>query len=140
MASIHFFEEEISYVLKDKDKHIAWISKLLQNEGYDEVAINYIFCSDDYLLNINQQYLNHDTYTDIITFDNADEEGKIESDIFISIDRITANAKLANATEANELRRVMIHGILHLIGYSDKTDEEKAVMRQKEDACLSLYK
>ena len=99
--------------------------------------INYIFCSDNYLHQINFQYLDHDTFTDIITFDQSDKD-QIEGDIFISIDRVHENANERNISFVNELHRVMIHGILHLLGYNDKTPKEKQLMREKEDECLSL--
>jgi len=99
--------------------------------------LNYIFCSDAYLLQINQQYLNHDTYTDIITFDNSETEKVITGDIFISIERIRENAAKYNITEADELHRVIIHGALHLLGYKDKTAVTKQKMTEKEDFYLS---
>ena len=102
--------------------------------------INYIFCSDDYLLTINQEHLNHDYYTDIITFDLSEKENNIESDIFISIDRVKENAKNNHVKFHIELYRVLIHGVLHLLGFNDKNEEEKLIMREKEDACLSLLK
>ncbi|MEM7298228.1 MAG: rRNA maturation RNase YbeY, partial [Bacteroidota bacterium] len=93
---------------------------------------------DDYLLKINQDYLDHHTYTDIITFDQSTEDHQVESDIFISLDRITENSKNLGVSFERELHRVMIHGVLHLLGYQDKTPEQKSQMREKEDACLSL--
>ena len=114
------------------------LETVLAKEEQHAKTINYIFCSDDYLLKINKEYLNHDTLTDIITFDNSEEEGKIEADIFISIDRIKENALSLKKDFDQELHRVIIHGLLHLLGYNDKTDDDKAEMRKKEDACLSL--
>ncbi|MGZ3836667.1 MAG: rRNA maturation RNase YbeY, partial [Mucilaginibacter sp.] len=100
--------------------------------------LNYIFCSDQYLLQINQQYLDHDTYTDIVTFDNSDIAKVIVGDIFISIDRIRENAAKFNTGEVNELHRVIIHGALHLLGYTDKKADSKKTMTAKEDHYLSL--
>ena len=101
--------------------------------------LNYIFCSDDYLLEINKQYLDHDYYTDIITFDNSEEEGKIEGDIYVSVDRVKENAIEFGANFETELRRVLIHGLLHLMNYTDTSEELKAQMRAKEDECLLIY-
>ena len=100
--------------------------------------INIIFCSDDYLLEINQQYLNHSTLTDIVTFDHGDDSDGLSGDIFISIDRVKENAPKFNIDFETELHRVMIHGVLHLAGYSDKSERQKTVMRKREDAYLSL--
>jgi len=111
---------------------------MLINEGYSAENINYVFCSDDHLLQINKEYLDHDTYTDIVTFDNSENAKEIEADIFISIDRIRENAIKLSRPEDEELHRVIIHGLLHIMGYSDKTDQNKQAMREKEDACLSL--
>lgn len=135
---IHFFEEEISYRLKQKNKIREWISSVIVNEGMTLKELNFIFCSDEYLLQINREYLQHDTYTDIITFDNSEIEDEILGDIFISIDRVHENAKLFNVPEATELHRVIIHGTLHLLGYLDKTKEEKQLMTEKEDQYLNL--
>lgn len=107
-------------------------------ENYEIKELNYVFMSDEDLLKINIKYLNHDTYTDIITFDNAEIKGKIESDIFISLDRVEANAKKFNTTYENELQRVMAHGLLHLCGYKDKKKEEVATMRKKEEESLAM--
>lgn len=101
-------------------------------------SINFIFCSDIYLLQINQQYLNHDNYTDIITFDNSELQLEISGDIFISIERVYENSKKFSGSFLSELYRVMIHGILHLIGYKDKSNKDKDAMRRKEDYYLSL--
>jgi len=100
--------------------------------------LNFVFCSDDYLLRMNQEYLNHKTLTDIITFDNSEEEGTIGGDIFISVDRVRENSVVFQSGLESELHRVMIHGVLHLSGYSDKSTHDKASMRGKEDAYLSL--
>lgn len=133
---IHFFNEDISFTLKQKDHTRAWINQTILSEGYHLNELTFIFCNDDYLLNINRQYLNHDTYTDIITFDNSEVEGEITGDIFISIDRIRDNAAKFGVSVQDELHRVIIHGTLHLLGYRDKTRTEKALMTEKEDAYL----
>jgi len=137
MPAISFFEEDIQFRLKDKALVRQWITDSVIKEGFKLKELNYIFCSDTYLLQINQQYLDHDTYTDIVTFDNSEEEGKIISDIFISIERIRENALKFNVAETDELHRVIIHGALHLLGYKDKTATDKQKMTQKEDFYLS---
>jgi probable rRNA maturation factor len=136
MPAISFFEEDISFKLKNKTQVRQWVTDTIIAEGFKLKELNYIFCSDAYLLQINQQYLDHDTYTDIVTFDNSEEEGKIVSDIFISIERIRENAAKFNVTETNELHRVIIHGALHLLGYKDKSPADKEKMTQKEDFYL----
>ena len=137
MPSINFFEEDVKFKLKEKNKVKAWIKSTIEAEGYKLQELNYIFCSDQYLLQINQQYLHHDTYTDIITFDNSEMEAVIVGDIFISIERIRENAVKFNSGKENELHRVIIHGALHLLGYPDKTAESKKIMTGKEDHYLS---
>ncbi len=137
MPTINFFEEDIVFKLKDKTKVKQWIKATIEAEGYKLSELNYIFCSDQYLLQINQQYLHHDTFTDIVTFDNSDEDGIIVGDIFISIDRIRENALKFNSGEANELHRVIIHGALHLLGYQDKKPEDKKIMTAKENFYLN---
>lgn len=139
---IQFFSEDINYTLKQKALLRAWIGKAILDEGYKLKELNFILCSDNYLLSINQQYLNHNTYTDIITFDNSEIRGEIVGDIFISLDRVRENAIKFEVNVSDELQRVMIHGTLHLLGYLDKKKEEKALMTAKEDYYLSkrLYK
>lgn len=136
--SIKFFTEDISFILNNEKEKSLWINKVIQQEGFSLGELNYIFCSDEYLLNINQTYLNHDTYTDIITFDQSEEPQEVSGDIFISIPRILDNARKFKVDETDELDRVLIHGVLHLMGYLDKTPEDEANMRKKEEACLSL--
>ncbi|HEY9535753.1 MAG TPA: rRNA maturation RNase YbeY [Mucilaginibacter sp.] len=137
MPAIQFFEEDITYKIKDKTSVRQWITDTIIAEGFKLSGLTYIFCSDAYLLTINQQYLDHDTYTDIITFDNAEQEGHIVGDIFISIPRIKENAKKFNVSEADELHRVIIHGALHLLGYKDKSAVDKKKMTEKEDYYLA---
>ncbi len=107
-------------------------------EKKDIELINFIFCSDEYLLKMNRQYLDHDTYTDIITFDNAEAKWLLVGDIFISYDRVSENAREFGVSLMSELHRVMIHGVLHLCGYKDKTKADKLIMTAKEDNCLNL--
>ena len=137
MPVIRFFEEDVNYKLKNKLALKQWVTNTIITEGHILKELSYILCSDDYLLKINQEYLNHDTYTDIITFDNAENEGVIKGDIFISIDRIRENAKQLQVTEADEMHRVIIHGALHLLGYKDKTPAHKKKMTEKEDFYLA---
>jgi probable rRNA maturation factor len=136
---LKFFSEEISFKLPQSVKTSKWIKTISLSEGYKIGELNYIFCSDDYLLEINKQYLDHDYYTDIITFDNSEEEGKLEGDIYVSIDRVRENAVGLGVDFEVELRRVLIHGLLHLIGFEDGSDELKKQMRAKEDACLLAF-
>ncbi|MCQ6961285.1 rRNA maturation RNase YbeY [Mucilaginibacter aquariorum] len=136
MPAITFHEEDISYKLKNKTAVRKWITDTIVAEGYKLSELTYIFCTDEYLLQINKQYLDHDTYTDIITFDNSEEDGVIVGDIFISIERIRENAGKFNVTEAHELHRVLIHGALHLLGYKDKSPADKKKMTLKEDFYL----
>jgi rRNA maturation RNase YbeY len=114
-----------------------WVTQTIVAEGFSLQELTYVFCSDEYLLQINKQYLDHDTYTDIITFDNSEEKGKITGDIFISIPRIKENAATFNVTETDELHRVIIHGALHLLGYPDKSPAAKKKMTEKEDYYLA---
>ncbi|AHM61402.1 metalloprotein [Flammeovirgaceae bacterium 311] len=139
MPAINFFEEDIDYKLPQKTKIRSWIKNVVKNEGASIAEVNYIFCSDPYLKQVNIDYLQHDYFTDIITFDNSEEEGILEGDIFISIDRIKENSEDYSNSFNQELRRVIVHGVLHLIGYRDKSETEQAQMRQKEDQYLSLY-
>ncbi|MBW8051746.1 MAG: rRNA maturation RNase YbeY [Cytophagales bacterium] len=161
MVKINFFSEDIQFDLPNKKKVIPWITKIIKNEGFSVNQLNFIFCSDNYLQKLNRKHLGHDTLTDVLTYNHAGmgkkEQGAkgkgqgarnapglpgtpcaIEGDIFISIDRVKENARHYDNSFPDELARVMIHGILHLLGYSDKTDKEKALMREKEDDCLSL--
>ena len=135
---IRFFQEGISFKLKQPIKTARWIKSIINKEKFALKELNYIFCSDDFLLSINQGFLRHDYYTDIITFDHSSEKRTIEGDIYISVDRVRENAKEFNSSLDTELHRVMIHGVLHLLGYPDKTKAEKMAMRKKEEACLSL--
>lgn len=135
--AIHFFSEDIKFTPKQKTYLRNWIHNTIKAEGYKLNELNFIFCSDSYLLNINKQYLNHNTLTDIITFDNSDVKSVITGDIFISIDRVHENAGIFKVKTEDELHRVMIHGTLHLLGYPDKGKKAKALMTEKEDFYLS---
>jgi rRNA maturation RNase YbeY len=135
---ITFQNQSISFKLKEKTRLKAWIKTVTEREKHRLGDINYIFCSDDELLEINIQHLNHNTYTDIITFDYT-EGNKISSDIFISIDRVAENAKKFKVSFEEELHRVMIHGILHLCGYKDKSKADAELMRKKENGALKLF-
>jgi|SRR5690606_557727 len=134
---IQFFNEEIQFTLKNKMHLRKWVTDTLESENFELGELNFIFCSDTYLLKINQEYLNHNTFTDIITFDNSEENKEISGDIFISIDRVIENANSLSIDFNDELHRVMIHGVLHLMGYPDKKKEEKYLMTAKEDHYLA---
>ena len=129
------FHYEINFSLKNKVSISKWIDHTIRTENKITGAINYIFCSDDYLLDRNIKYLKHDSLTDIITF-NYCEGNKIHCDIMISIDRVKENSSIFETSFLEELYRVMIHGILHLVGYDDKTEKDKNIMRKKEDFYL----
>ena len=135
-SPIAFITEDIDFSLIDQDKIKEWLSRIILKHDFELTELTYIFCSDAYLHQINLDYLDHDTYTDIITFNNADEPGVIESDIFISVDRVKENAETLATSFPNELHRVMIHGVLHLLGFDDKTPELKEKMRLEEDRSL----
>lgn len=138
MDQINFFGEDTDFELTHKEIISSWIAHTITAENHQLSELNYIFCSDEYLLQINVDYLQHDYYTDVITFDNSEEEGVVEGDIFISIDRIADYAQDQGIPFETELRRVIIHGVLHLVGYNDKTDAQQEEMTEKENAYLSL--
>ena len=135
---IQFCTEDITFSLQEKLKHKAWLNEVAKQEGKKILELSYVFCSDNYLLQINQEYLNHDTLTDIVTFDNSEDPKKIEGDIFISIDRVKENGEKLGTSET-ELERVMVHGLLHLLGYKDKKKEDKSLMTEKEDFYIKQY-
>ena len=137
--AINFFSEEIKFDLPQKLKRKNWLKKIAESENFQVGELNYIFCSDEYLYQINVDYLDHHTYTDIITFDNSEEDLKIEGDIFISIDRVKENAVKHQQTEERELSRVISHGIFHLVGYKDKSHSEAKQMRAKEEFAIELF-
>ncbi len=134
--TIDFYAEEIDFVLSDEDKVRTWIEKVVDAELNEIGYVSYVFCSDDYLHKMNIEYLEHDMLTDIITFPY--KKSPIEGDIFISIDRVRDNAKDFNQTFERELHRVIIHGILHLCGYGDKTPTQEKKMRALEDKYLMI--
>ncbi len=133
---ILFHSEDVKMPKISKQGIKNWVKECISFEGKKLADVNFIFCSDSYLLEVNKQYLNHDYFTDIITFDYV-EGNLISGDIFISIDRVGENAKIYNVQFMNELYRIIIHGILHLIGYKDKDPSEKALMTEKENFYLS---
>ncbi len=136
---INFFTEDIQFNLKNRRACKRWVlsaleeEKVLKNRKFEELS--FIFCSDDYLLDMNKKYLGHDYYTDVITFDNS-EENTFSGDVFISIDRVRENAGTYGQLFMHELHRVIIHGVLHLSGYDDATEQEQKTMRFKEDYYL----
>lgn len=136
-SKINFYSEN-DFVFEDRERHTTWIERVIEQEGKKLEEISYIFCDDNYLLELNRDYLDHDTFTDIITFDYS--VGKIlQGDIYISTERVADNAGEYNVSFEEELRRVMIHGVLHLSGYKDKTDEESRIMREKENEKIEMF-
>jgi len=133
--TILFHNADTSYILKNKRIISSWITDTIKEEEKQLEEISYIFCTDDYLLKINQEHLDHDTYTDIITFDYT-EDGIISSEIYISVDRVRENAKNLGVAALDEMHRVIIHGVLHLCGYKDKSDLQSQEMRGKENYYL----
>lgn len=140
MPALNFFSNEVRFKLKNPRKVKFWIKRVVESEGSGIREINYIFCTDSYLLSLNQGFLKHNTLTDIITFDTSEDTSSLEGEIYISVERVKENAKKYGVPFDDELCRVMIHGVLHLLGYKDKKPSEKALMRKKEEACLSLRK
>lgn len=130
------FNYEIDFKLESENNFSQWISDLIKEENCKEGELNYIFCDDDYLLRINQDFLNHDTLTDIISFDYS-VGNELHGDIYISVDRVRENAKDYSVSFDEELARVMIHGVLHYCGYKDKTDDDQFIMTSKEDYYLA---
>jgi rRNA maturation RNase YbeY len=138
MTTINFYNEDVNYILLHKQRVRAWLLSVIKKERKKAGEISYIFCSDNYLVKINEHYLNETYLTDVITFDYS-EKATVLGDIFISIDSVKDNAKLYKQLFFQELLRVMVHGILHLCGYKDKTDSEAATMREKEDYYLQKF-
>ena len=132
------FNYEIDFKIENELQYLDWISTVITSENKSEGEINYIFCNDDYLLDLNIKHLNHDTLTDIISFDYS-LGNEIHGDIYISIERVRENAIEYNVSFNEELNRVMIHGILHYCGYKDKTDSDEQLMRLKEDEKIKLF-
>ena len=136
-----FHDQEVSSKLKDRRKLSAYLDALVNNEikKLKKLQLTYIFCSDEHLLQINKEFLKHNTYTDIVTFDLGEFDDEVIGEIYISVDRVAENAEKFDTTYNNELHRVIFHGALHLCGYKDKTEEDKKKMRRKEDQCLKQY-
>ena len=139
-APIQFHFEGIEYDLPDAENLIFWIQKTIESEAFQLQSLHFIFCKDDYLYKINRKFLNHDTLTDVITFPYSKKKNLIEGDIYISLERIKENANKYAVTFMQELKRVMIHGVLHLCGYGDKKKKEKIIMRKKENFYLEKIK
>ncbi len=135
MIDFHF---ETDFELEDTSKYSDWVTRIITTHKRKHSQIDYIFCDDEYLLDINQKYLDHDTYTDIITFDYT-EDKVIGGDIFISVDRLKENASKFKVDFNDELLRVMSHGVLHLLGYKDKSEEDSDLMRKKENECINMF-
>ena len=135
MIEYHY---ENNFILEDSEKIRIWIEDVIKKEKKIVGDITYIFCDDDYLLERNKEFLNHNTLTDIITF-NYCIDNNMSSDIMISIDRVKENSTIFENSFNEELKRVMIHGILHLIGYNDKSEEEEELMRKKENFYLNMF-
>jgi len=139
MNKITFYSADVKIPVKNRSDLKAGVVKIFLIEGYALKHLSYIFCSDDYLLTLNNQFLQHNFYTDILTFSISQKNQPIEGEIYISTDRIKENAKIFNVSYEKELLRVMIHGALHLCGYDDQTEKAKKEMRQKEDFYIQLY-
>ena len=141
MIPIYFQNSDLDFDLPIPEERVKqWIVDIIEAENHRLDELSYVFTSDESLLEINQSYLNHDTYTDIITFDYSDEANTINGEILISVDRVKENAENFEVEFVHELARVMIHGVIHLLGYNDKTANEKTIMREKENTCISLLK
>jgi len=134
---IFFYNEDVAFPAIKKRSTSGWIKQVIAEKGMRSGDISFIFCSDSYLLDVNRKYLDHDYFTDIITFDYV-EGDVVSGDIFISVDRVIENAGLFGNRVSDELNRIIIHGVLHLLGFKDKTDEEKLFMTKEEDMCLEM--
>ena len=139
MASIQFLSNSVPFNILKPAKTANWLKAICLDEGRALESLTYIFCSDAYLGRLNKQYLNHTTYTDILSFDYS-EGRSIQGEVYISIPRVRDNARKFDQPFETELRRVVVHGLLHFLGYKDKSVRQKAQMRRKEEACLSLWK
>ena len=132
------FNYETDFELENEAQYEEWISRIIESEGFDEGAINYIFCDDEYLHKINVEYLDHDTLTDIISFDYT-VGNLIQGDIFVSVERVKDNANDFNVSFEEELKRVLSHGVLHYCGYKDKSPKDEALMRSKEEEKMQMF-
>ena len=140
MSELSFFNEECEIpAFFSEEKVKRWLEAVAEKHACTIGTISFIFCNDDYILDINQKYLNHDYYTDVITFDYR-EENTLSGDVFISLDTVQSNADDFNTTFEEELHRVIVHSVLHLIGFKDKSEDEERVMRESENKCLDLLK
>ena len=137
MSSVSFHSEQTDFSIQNQNQVETWLTQVCRQENKKLRELTFVFCSDDYLLQVNQDFLQHDYYTDVITFDYCEEQN-VSGDIFISIDRVVENASSVGVSFPDELHRVMVHGMLHLLGYKDKTVAEKTEMTSKEDYYLSL--
>ena len=137
--AISFSNQNIEFSLPDQNRVKEWISTLIKRHGMSVGNIGYLFCDDSFLLEANNKYLNHDTLTDIITFDYVNSN-LVSGDIMISVERVSDNSVTFGVPFSDELHRVIIHGVLHLLGQGDKTDDEARIMRQREDEALALWK
>lgn len=137
--AVHFFSADAKAPVIPRTKLKLFIKNLFKSEGKSLSDLSYVFCSDEYLLTINRQFLQHDYYTDIITFDISDDSNEIKGEIYISIDRVRDNAHQLGLTTQTELLRVIFHGALHLCGYKDKTKTQQSLMRKKEDYYLAKF-
>ena len=135
--AVHFFNDDVDFSISDETLLKKWINLVVTNHKKRLGKITYLFCSDEKIYQTNVRFLNHNTYTDIITFDYV-ENDLISGDIIISIDRVEENARVFNVSFEQELQRVIIHGLLHLLGFKDKSPEDEAMMRRKEDESLAL--
>lgn len=132
------FHYEGGFKLQTESDYVYWLNRVITSEERKLISLDYVFCDDEYLAKLNVDFLGHDTYTDIITFDYS-EAGNIQGDIFISYERVEENAETLGVAFEEELRRVMVHGILHLVGYDDKTEEQRSLMRNKEDQKINMF-
>ena len=132
------FNYETDFELENEAQYEEWISRIIESEGFNEGEINYIFCDDEYLHKINVEYLDHDTLTDIISFDYT-VGNVLQGDIFVSVERVQDNAKDFNVSFEEELKRVLSHGVLHYCGYKDKSPEDEALMRSKEEEKMQMF-
>ncbi len=138
VQQIQFFKEGTHFRLNHQKLLVTWLKRVARNEGFRIGVINYIFCNDDFLLELNKKFLEHNYFTDIITFDYGEKKGEISGDIFISVDTVAKNASLYSSKFSEELHRVMVHGLLHLCGYKDKSIRDKSIMRKMEEKYLSV--
>ena len=138
MTNIFLQSHGIDFTFEKEENLKNWLNTIISKYGHSLISLSYVFCSDDKLLEINKKHLNHNYYTDVITFDLSDSPTEIEGEVFISINRVYDNASSLRTHRDEELARVMVHGLLHLIGLKDGTNEEKLIMQREENVCLSL--